>query len=409
MRFKARLLGRLVFCWAGLSLFSAVLWADTAGPESDAAALERSSAAALLAGEQVERLEVAVTRYEQIAADGGWPTLPADTYLVPGARDPRVRTLRQRLRATGDYLAEMGADPLIFDAGLQEAVLLFQQRHGLNPDSVISGQTLEMLNLPVAARIRQLRHALAGWQNAPVGGNNKPGTGKRIWVNIPEATVAALDGDSIALRLRAVVGHPTRPTPELSSTIVRLVINPTWNVPQSIAGQDLLPRQIEDASYFRSNGFRVYSGFEKNAGELDPELIAWELIDPQHFPYRLLQQPGPANSLGRYKFDFPNEYDVFLHDTPSQALLDLSVRSLSSGCVRLQNPAALAQWLFSSQANMQEVVALVARDPKYGTRFYNLPEKVPVDVVYLSAWVSPAGEVQFRRDVYQLARAADAS
>ncbi len=408
MRFKARSLGRLIFCWAGLSLFSGILWADTAGAESDAAALERSSAAALLAGEQVERLEVAVTRYEQIAADGGWPALPADTSLTPGSRDPRVRTLRQRLRATGDYLAEMGADPLTFDAGLQEAVLLFQQRHGLHPDGVVSGQTLEMLNLPVAARIRQLRHALAGWQQAPAGGANN-NAGKRVWVNIPEATVAALDGGSIELRLRAVVGHPTRPTPELSSAITRIVVNPGWNVPQSIAGQDLLPRQIDDAGYFRRNGFRVFSGFDKDAGELNPELIGWELINPQRFPYRLLQMPGPANSLGRYKFDFPNEHDVFLHDTPSQALLGLSVRSLSSGCVRVQNPAALAQWLFSGHATMQEVVELAARDPNYGTRAYTLYEKVPVDLVYLSAWVSPAGEVQFRRDVYQLARATDAS
>ncbi len=403
MRFKARSFLSLSYCWAAALLFSTSLWAVSSSAEDPAAAAQRSSAAALLAGEQVERLEVAITRYEQIALDGGWSILPASTYLVPGQRDAQVRTLRRRLRATGDYLADMGADPLTFDGGLHDAVMVFQQRHGLNPDGIVTGQTLEMLNLSVESRIRQLKHARARWEGAPVHG------GKRVWVNIPEAIVAALNGDNIELRLRAVVGHPTRPTPELTSAITRLVVHPQWNVPQSIAGEDLLPRQIEDPDYFRNNGFRVFSGFGRDSSELNPEMIGWALIDSQRFPYRLLQMPGPSNSLGRFKFDFPNVHDVYLHDTPSQALLGLSVRSLSAGCVRVQNPDALAHWLFTGHETMQEIIKVAASDVNRSTRTYRLYEKVPVDLVYLSAWVAPSGEVQFRRDVYQLTPAAEAS
>jgi len=359
-----------------------------------------SSAAAMLAGDQPALLDDAIERYRGIAAAGGWAPLDVDdAALVPGVRDARVRLLRQRFRLTGDYLTDMGADPLVFDAGLYDALIAFQERHGLRPDGAVAGQTLELLNLPVKQRIAQLQQAREAWRALPAG-TRAGNVGRRVWVNIPEAAVSAINVDRIELQLRAVVGHPTRPTPELDSVISHVVVNPPWNVPQSIAGQDLLPRQIENPNYLAGNGFRVFGSWTDDSAELDPDMIAWNLIKPDRFPYRVRQDPGEFNSLGRFKFDFPNEHDVYMHDTPSRLLLGLSVRSLSAGCVRVDEPARLAQWLSRPNPVLTKMMMTAAEDPFYATRKYALPQAVPVNFVYLSAWVSTDGRVHFRRDVY---------
>jgi murein L,D-transpeptidase YcbB/YkuD len=315
-----------------------------------------------------------------------------------------VRLLRQRLRLSGDYASDMGADPLVFDAGLYDALIAFQNRHGLYPDGAVAGQTLELLNLSVEQRIAQLRQAHDAWR-ALRSGSRGGNTGRRIWVNIPEAMVSALNDDRIELQLRAVVGHPTRPTPELNSIVSRVVVNPTWTVPQSIAGADILPRQIENPDYLRDNGFRVFGSWTDDTSEMNPDLIAWKLIKADRVPYRLRQDPGPLNSLGRFKFDFPNSFDIYMHDTPSRLLLDLSVRSLSAGCVRVDDPARLAQWLSSPNPVLSKMILTAAEDPSYATRTFAFPQSVPIDFVYLSAWVSADGRTHFRRDVYGRAAA----
>lgn len=394
-----------IVCWAGFGLFSTSVCADEAAPLE--AELAQTSAAALLAGGQPALLDAALNRLQQIARDGGWPTLPAGARLQAGMRDPQVRSLRQRLRISGDYQADMSADPLSFDAGLRSAVQAFQRRHGLFPSGIVAGQTLALLNLSVDARIAQLRHARAGWK--AVSDRVDGSAGRRVWVNIPEAAVAAIQDDRIELYSRAVVGHPTRPTPELSGMIGRLVVNPAWTVPQSIAGEDLLPRQLDNPEYLQQNGFRVFSSFSDDGSELDPATVDWSTIRPERFPYRVRQEPGANNSLGRYKFDFANEHDVYMHDTPSQVLMGLSVRSLSAGCVRVQHPDALAQWLFADDARMQDVVSRAAADDAYATRSFLLRQKVPVNFVYLSAWVAVDGQLNFRADIYGHSSPADRS
>jgi murein L,D-transpeptidase YcbB/YkuD len=294
----------------------------------------------------------------------------------------------------------MGADPLLFDASLTLALQRFQRRHGLYADGRISSLTVDALNLSVDARIAELEYARTAWTAL------SPQTkAKSVWVNIPEAEIAAVADAQIALRMRAVVGHPTRPTPQLSSQIKRVIVDPYWNVPQSIALQDLLPRQQADPQFFSRKGIRVYANWQDTARELEPAAIDWAALGNTHFPYRLRQDPGPENSLGRYKFDFPNDFDVYIHDTPSQALLGLSMRSLSSGCVRVADSAALARWLMADMPNVERQLAI---DANRRTRGIRLPYPVPVNFVYLNAWVGAAdGAVQFRRDIYGFTLAAD--
>jgi murein L,D-transpeptidase YcbB/YkuD len=364
-----------------------------------ATAAPASSAAAWLAGDQAARLEAELLRYELIRDIGGWEPLPVSARLQPGARDPLVPRLRARLRATADLSGEMGADPLRFDAALVEAVAAFQQRLGLAATGRLDRQTIDALNVPVERRLAQLTQALDAWRQLgpPAGG------GDRVWVNVPEAEVAGLRSGAVDLRMRAVVGHPSRPTPELSSAITRVIVNPAWSVPPRIAAQDLLPRQRANNDFFSARGIRVFQGWSATATEVDPRTVRWETVDPGRFPYHLRQDPGPANSLGRYKFDFANSYDVYLHDTPSTLLLDLSVRTLSSGCVRLADAATFATWLAAGDA---PAIRQYASATELATRAFALPAAVPIDIVYLSAWVDPAtGSLQFRRDVYERAAA----
>jgi len=357
-------------------------------------AVELSSARAYINGEQVAQLDEALYRYRALAAEGGWLALSPNVHLGSGMRDQEVRILRQRLRASGDYVGEMSADPLLFDAALLDAVKRFQRRHGLREDGLVRGQTLELINQPVESRVAQLEYARAAWAELP-----RADAEPRVWVNVAEAMVSAMADGEVQLHMRAVVGHPTRPTPILSSAIRRVVVNPSWTIPQGIAGQDFLPRQQQDADFFTRRGIQIYTSFADDDSEVPPAMINWSRVDGERFPYRLRQKPGPDNSLGRFKFEFPNADDIYLHDTPARALLGLSVRSLSSGCVRAQDSRALAEWLLGEEP----ALAAAAGDPQWRTRSFALPERVRVDLVYLNAWVAGDGELHFRRDVYKLA------
>ncbi len=367
---------------------------------SHAYASDSSSAAAMLSGDQLQRLDRAIAYYTEIRDQGGWQPVPDGPVLMAGMRHPDVRPLRQRLRATGDYRAKMGADPLLFDVQLMQALMHFQSRHGLVTDGVVDSLTRIILNTPVAQWLAQLEHARMEWANLP--GGYLP---RRVWVNIPEATVVALDSGQVELSLRAIVGHPSRPTPVLSSHIRNVIINPSWTVPVSIAVQDLLPRQQADAGYLARHHIRIFSGWSADAAELDADEIRWDQLNANNFPYRLRQDPGPHNSLGRVKFVFPNEHDVYIHDTPIPELLNLSFRSLSSGCIRIADPDALTHWLVGG--SQQARLANLETQSSYQTHAVSLREGVPVDLVYLTAWVAPHDDsVQFRSDIYQLSRHA---
>lgn len=359
-------------------------------------ALASSSADAWLDSSQQERLDRAIVFYEEIAGQGGWETLQNGSSLSAGMREERVRLLRRRLRASGDFDDErMGADPLLFDVALTEAVISFQSRHGLGETGVVDHLTRQRLNLTPRQLLNRLRDSRARWEELPVDKNMR-----RVWVNIPEASVTAIARGKIDFSVKGIVGHPTRQTPQLSSTIKRIVVNPSWSVPRSITIKDFLPRQQADPTYVTRNNIRVFKGWGADMREVDPQQLDWKSFSRDHFPYHLRQDPGPTNSLGRYKFDFPNEYDVYLHDTPVQTLLDLSYRTLSSGCVRVEDSPRLAQWLAADAAGPQLVAAEASGFSE--SRSVALQDPVSVDLVYLTAWVGLDDRVRFRSDVYQL-------
>jgi len=335
----------------------------------------------------VQRLEAALEHYRRLAAAGGWPALPADSTLRPGDRDAGVVALRNRLRVSGDFSGPAGtADAWFYDGKLQRALEGFQARHGLPASGVPDERTLAALNVPAGERVAQLEATLLRWSWLPAD------FGPRyLWVNVPGGSLELVEDGAPTLAMRVIAGHPERPTPSFADTVSRVVVNPPWSVPRTIAVEDLLPSQQEDATFLARLGIRV---FDPAGREQDATRVDWQRLSADRFPWRLRQDPGPLNSLGRLKFVLANPWDIFLHDTPSRRLFDLNSRTLSSGCVRLEEPEALARALGADPARLSAALA--------GTRTETLAlvAPTPLYVVYLTAWVTPDGVVNFRPDVY---------
>jgi murein L,D-transpeptidase YcbB/YkuD len=349
-----------------------------------------------------QRLREALARYRELAAEGGWAGLPAGPALQPGQRDARVVALRERLRVTGDFTGLPGtADAWFFDGGLQRALQGFQARHGLPATGVPDERTVAALDVPAAERVRQLETTLARWDWLP-----RDFGPRYLWVNVPGGSLESREDGATTLAMRVIAGHPDRPTPSFRDTVSAIVENPPWSVPRTIAVEDLLPTQQEDPTFLARLGIRV---FDNQGREQDPARINWQRLGADRFPYRLRQDPGPLNSLGRLKFVLSNPWDIFLHDTPSRRLFDLNSRTLSSGCIRLEQPEELAGRLLAGVPGgipfPLETRGLDSRGKGIppgtpATRTVKLDRPITIYVVYLTAWVTPAGVVNFRPDVY---------
>jgi len=331
------------------------------------------------------RLREALARYRAVAAAGGWPAIP---------EGPAVATLRARLRLEDGLvpIADQGAD--LFDDTLAEALRRFQRRHGLPATGVVNAATRAELNVAVERRVEQLELNLERWRWLPRD------LGRRhILVNIAAFELEVVDDEAVVLTMRVVVGRMLNRTPVLSDTMRYLVLNPYWHVPRSIAKGELLPKVRRDPSYLTRYNVRVITAWGSDAREIDPTTVNWGAVTPSTFPYLLRQDPGPLNALGRVKFMFLNKYNIYLHDTPSRPLFDESQRDFSHGCIRVEQPIALAVYLLNDARWSREAVveALdVAMD-----RAVPLPVPIPIHLLYWTAWADGDGTIQFRRDIHE--------
>jgi len=338
------------------------------------------------------RLREALDRYRRIAARGGWPVELGTEALKSGVRDPAVLAVRERLRATGD-LQEPGGDEL-FDPDLERAVRRFQTRLGLEADGVVGKKTRSALAVPVADRISQIIVNMERWRWMPRD------LGLRyILVNMAGFDLRAFEGGREALGMRVIVGRAYRRTPSFGKSMTYLVFHPHWNIPPKLAVLDVLPKVRKDPNHLSKEGIRVFSGWGPGASELDPDAIDWSMVPRRPFPFKLRQDPGPRNALGRIKFMLPNRFDVYLHDTPHRELFRRAVRTFSSGCIRLEKPLDLAAFVLKPDPRwdpdrIQEAVE------SFEQKTVSLTRPIPVYVVYWTAWVEEDGTVHFRDDVY---------
>lgn len=340
-----------------------------------------------------QKLRDALAGYRVWASSGQWFPVPAGPTLRQGERGARVLALRERLGGRDHQLLE-SADPALFDDRLEAAVRAFQFRHGLDVDGIVGRRTLAGLNVPPQERIAQLRTNLERWRWLPreLGDSH-------ILVNLAGFDLTLVQPGRAPFRMRAINGRPDRTSPAFQSKVNRLVLNPDWTVPRRLAVEDMLPQLQRDPHALEAKGIEV---LRREGGELvpvDPASVDWHRLHKDNFPYVLRQLPGPQNSLGRIKFVMPNAFDIFIHDTPAKGLFAKRVRTLSSGCVRVEQPLELASRLL---ADGREDPAgwLQGRIDVGDTENLPLASPVPVYLVYLTAWVDEAGNLQFRDDVY---------
>jgi L,D-transpeptidase YcbB len=346
-----------------------------------------------LSGRNIEATKAAIQRYQAIAAQGGWPMVPAMA-MKPGQRGPEIVTLHRRLEISGDLVGQSIPDE--YDAALVVAVKNFQARHGLPPTGVIDSKAMiQALNVPASLRLAQLQGSLKRLQSLqPVNAS------RYVVVNIPTAQVEAVEGSEVAQRHAAVVGKPERPTPELSSKIVEINFNPYWYVPKSIIYKDLVPK----GRAFAAKGQDVLASYRMQAFDaagnpLDPRQIDWN--GNAVYSYNFRQLPWEENSLGFVKINFPNKDSVYLHDTPLKSLFGQAVRFESSGCVRVHNVAQLVAWLLRDNPgwNYQRIMSMKQTGEQLDVK---LTKSVPVYLAYIDGWGTPDGLVHFGRDIYGL-------
>ncbi|MDH3662981.1 MAG: L,D-transpeptidase family protein [Alphaproteobacteria bacterium] len=344
------------------------------------------------------RLKGVLANYRAMARAGGWPKIDPGPLLKEGDRSPRVTQLRARLSREGDLTRSDDPhepkDRELFDQALAAAVDRFQERHGLERDGRVGPRTLEALNTSIEQRIEQLVLNLERrrWMADSLAS-------RYIYVNLADFHLQLVDRGEVVFDTPVVIGSLYNKTPVFSADMTHLVINPYWNVPPSIAKDELLSKAKSDPDYFRKNGFDLFENWSLNAKRLDPANISWSSLDPKEFGYKLRQRPGPTNALGRLKFMLPNDYNIYLHDTPDRTHFDANERSSSHGCVRVADPEALASAILSSQADwtLDEILNVVESGER---KQVNLRRSLPVQITYLTAWVDDDNRVHFRNDVY---------
>lgn len=345
----------------------------------------------------------ALAGYREIRQAGGFTPLPEGPTLRPGDEGERVALLRERLQQSGDL--EAAGDGTVvdrFDEVLAAGVRGFQRRHGLDEDAVVGAATRAALNVTATERVHQIAVNLERWRWMPRD------LGERhVLVNIAGFDMRVVDQGEEVMHQRVIVGRDYRQTPVFTGRMTYLVLNPYWEVPNSIAVRDILPQLRQDAAYLDRLGFQVLRGWGAQQELIDGHAIDWAAVPARGFPYRLRQSPGPQNALGRIKFMFPNRHAVYLHDTPSRDLFRRADRAFSSGCIRVEQPEALAELLLDDPRwDRRAIDAAIARGDE---RTVVLARPVPVHLQYMTAWVDADGLVHLRRDLYNRdARVVDA-
>jgi len=281
-------------------------------------------------------LAAALQIYVAIEAKDSWPKITPGPSLRPQDKSNRVAQLRARLAAEG-YKTPPTEEEDFFDDDLSQALIAYQTHNGLSPDGHAGAKTQESLNVPVAARIGQIRANMERWRHIP---EDFPPQ-RYVMVNIPDFSVTIHENGAEVYNGTVIDGRADRRTPFIDSSIYNIVFNPSWHVPRSIARKDILPKLRKDPLYLERLGIVI------KGRDYDPSgaTIDWKNLPPGRFAYELRQVPGDLNSLGQLKFNFRNPFDVYMHGTPHQELFEKVERDFSSGCVRLKDPERVAEIL----------------------------------------------------------------
>lgn len=346
----------------------------------------------VLSQQTAGNLQSAIAQYGDIAGRGGWPQVPGNAKLRLGVSDPSVQALRQRLIVSGDLPREAGVSTA-YDTYVDAAVKRFQARHGLPADGVMGQFTYAAMNVDANTRLGQLQTNLQRLSTLTPATQSEQ---RFVMVNIPAARIEAVEGGSVAQRHTAVVGKIDRQTPILNSKIHEVILNPYWTAPKSIIQKDIIPLMRKNPQYLANNKIRLYNA---QGQEVAPETIDWNTDDAVKLMFR--QDPGKINAMSSTKINFHNTHAVYMHDTPQKSYFNKLMRFDSSGCVRVQNVRDLDVWLLKNTAgwdrqNIEGTIASGVNTP------IQVVDPVPLHFVYITAWSTGDGVVQFRDDIYEM-------
>ena len=345
------------------------------------------------ASDQYRQLTTAAARYQNFVDHGGWPKIPETPELRIGNSHQNIAIIRHRLAVEDDTLnsPNPGLDNY-YDEKLEQAVQQFQRRHGLKTDGIIGPATRLAINVSAAERLQQIKINLERLRWLP------DELGERyIMVNLANYRLTAIDNNQTKLDMRVIVGKKKRATPSFSSKMTHVVLNPRWYVPHKLARLDLLAKQQTNPDYFDHYNFRVFNDKKGKRTEVDPDSIDWQSMTRQYFPYSLVQDPGKKNALGRLKFVLPNPWSIYLHDTPSKSLFNQTQRNFSSGCIRVEDPFALANFSLTGNNNQLALLDIINTDNTHSTK---LEQPLSVYAIYATVWLN-GEELMFSPDSYQ--------
>jgi len=355
--------------------------------------LEGQNQAPMLTHGSVHALNGAIAMYEQIVTSGGWSALPK-VQFTKKSKPNLIHLLRDRLTREGYLQFDAMASPIsdIWDSELTSAIKAFQYNHGALPTGLIDERTRQELNIAAEWRLYSLN------ENLPRVAEYSKDLGPRyIAVNIPAAQLETVDNGQLYSRHNVVAGKLDRPTPALKSRVSDIVFNPTWNAPASIVGKDIMPKMAADKTYLRTMDIHIYDGV--GGPEIDPTTIDWEKTAPDRYVFK--QAPGDHNALANVKVNFANKFMVYMHDTPHRELFATNNRWESSGCVRVDQVKKLITWIVNGldgydETNFDPIIQ--SRE----TQQMKIPRGPDVRFMYLTAWATEDGRVNFRPDIYKL-------
>jgi murein L,D-transpeptidase YcbB/YkuD len=337
---------------------------------------------------EYRRLVKAHGRYRAISEEGGWPLIPGNTGIRLDRNDARLEALVQRLTFE-DSTLDGKAQPTRND--IRDAVKRFQVRNGLDDDGIAGPETIAALNVPAAVRVVQIAANMERWRWLPPQFESR-----YIAVNVPDQSVQYVQDGKPLLTSKVVVGRKTSASPIIRTEIKTVVVNPPWNIPGDIAARDLLPHLKRNANYLVTRNMVVMDG---PPGDPRGRTIKWRDIKPAEFPYAIRQLPGPRTALGAVMLDSPNDFDVYLHDTPNKKLFDLTSREISNGCIRVEQIFPLASLVMTGDAKQGlDELNKVRRTRQ--TQRLPLDNPVPVYFLYWTAMADEDGTVDFRPDRY---------
>lgn len=359
---------------------------------------------------QYNMLKEKLAYFTSIKKDGGWEQFSISKTLKPGDNEDEVQRLRKRLQLVNylyeaeklpktllqvfEYLDQSEGISMPYGTELEKAVKLYQMHHGLKMTGTVNEKTRIKLNEPVEEVIQNISFNMERmrWIHGSFGDHY-------ILVNIAAFQMTAIKDNQVELKMKAIVGKSVNKTPVFNDSIEYIVFSPEWNVPRSIAVNEMLPRIKKDHTYLEKRNLSLYSGWDKNADLLSQHSVNWNDVTSSNFNFRIVESSGPSNALGLVKFIFPNSKSVYLHDTPAHHLFSQNKRDFSHGCVRLEKPGQFAKYLLQDKGLDEKVINSYMGKSEPTT--ISLTKKIPIYIVYWTAWVDEGNNfLNIREDVY---------